>query len=85
LVDAIVLLREAYINARIVSRRWVDDATHVAAATFARVDAIVSWNFKHIVRLDRIKAYNEVNTAMGYGVLTIRSPREVRDVGTEQA
>jgi hypothetical protein len=29
----------------IVSPRWSDDAAHVAAATVARADAIVSWNF----------------------------------------
>ena len=50
--------------------------THVAAATVARVDAIVSWNFKHIVRLDKMKAYNRVNLLNGYGILTIISPKE---------
>lgn len=70
-------LANAYLQARVVSPRWDDDATHVAAATVARADAIVSWNFKHIVRLDRIKAYNEVNMRHGYLPLVIISPREV--------
>lgn len=82
--DEIVGLRDAYLRAGIVSERWKDDATHVAAAAVARVDAIASWNFRHIVRLDRIKAYNQVNVSMGYGPLTILSPREVRDVGLEE-
>jgi len=50
---------------------------HVALATVNRADAIISWNFKHIVRLDKIKAYNLVNTKNGYGVVTILSPKEV--------
>jgi predicted nucleic acid-binding protein len=70
-------LRDAYLAAGIVGPRWTDDATHVAAATVARADAIASWNFKHIVRLDKIKAYNQVNLANGYGILTIVSPKEV--------
>ncbi len=80
----VLALRNAYIESAIVSRRWLDDATHVAAATIARADAIVSWNFRHIVRLDKIKAYNQVNLANGYGILTIISPREVGhdEVGT---
>ncbi len=82
--DEIVALRNAYLRAGIVSQRWKDDATHVAAAAVARVDAIVSWNFRHIVRLDRIKAYNQVNIALGYGPLTILSPREVSDVELEE-
>jgi hypothetical protein len=49
----------------------------VALATVARADAIVSWNFKHIVRLDRIRAFNAVNLSEGDGTMTIISPKEV--------
>jgi hypothetical protein len=73
----ILLLRDAYLSAGIISPRWSDDATHVAAATVARADAIVSWNFQHIVRLDKMRAYNQVNLANGYGILTIISPKEI--------
>lgn len=52
--------------------------THVALATIARGDAIISWNFKHIVRLDRIKGFNQVNLEMGYGEIVILLPMEVR-------
>ena len=61
-----------------VVARFVDDATHVAAATVARADAIVSWNFKHIVRVDKMRAYNQVNLQTGFGLLSIVSPQEVR-------
>jgi len=73
----IIELRNAYIKAGILGPKWIDDATHVAAATVARADAIVSWNFSHIVRLDKMKAYNQVNLINGYGILTIVSPQEV--------
>lgn len=73
----ILFLRDAYLSAQIVSPRWSDDATHVAAATVARADAIVSWNFRHIVRLDKMRAYNQINLANGYGILTIISLKEV--------
>lgn len=74
----VIQLRDAYMAAGIVGPRWVDDATHVALATFARADAIVSWNFRHIVRLDKMRLYNQVNLMNGYGVLTIVTPAEVR-------
>ncbi len=77
LTDEILDLRNEYMKAKILGPEWVDDATHVAAATVARADAIVSWNFKHIVRLDKMKAYNQVNLMNGYGILTIISPKEV--------
>ncbi|MGH8591782.1 MAG: hypothetical protein ACREXX_21440 [Gammaproteobacteria bacterium] len=54
------------------------DAQHIALATVARVDVLVSWNFKHMVNLKRIHAYNSVNLKMGYPLLEIRTPREVQ-------
>jgi len=78
ITEDVLDLRDAYLQAGVVGAPSVDDAAHVAAATVARADAIVSWNFRHIVRLDRIRAYNQVNLANGYGVLTILTPREVR-------
>ena len=80
-----IALRDAYLAAGIVGPRWADDALHVACATVERVDAIISWNFRHIVRLERMKAYNAVNVAEGYGILTIVSPREVNLSETEGA
>jgi predicted nucleic acid-binding protein len=77
LTEEIIALRDAYIATGVVTTKSINDAAHVAAATVARADAIVSWNFKHIVRLDKMRAYNQVNLLNGYGILTIVSPREV--------
>lgn len=77
-------LHRAYLAAGVVGPRSWGDAIHVAGATVARADAIVSWNFKHIVRLDRIKGYNRVNWERGYGVLTIVSPPALAGHGTEE-
>jgi hypothetical protein len=62
------------LRSRIYSR---SDAGHVATATVYRVDAIVSWNFKHIVQLEKMKLYNQINLKNGYGFLEIVSPKEV--------
>jgi predicted nucleic acid-binding protein len=77
LTPEMVALRDAYVDARIVGERWLDDAAHVAAATVARADALVSWNFRHLLRLHKMKAYNQVNLLHGYGILTIVTPKEV--------
>jgi hypothetical protein len=70
-------LRNAYLQAEIVSPAWAEDALHVALATLARCSMIVSWNFKHIVHYRKIPLYNAVNTLRGYGYIEIYSPREV--------
>ena len=72
-------LAQKYIACGALSSRMLADALHIAVATVAGVDVLVSWNFKHIVNFRRIRAYNEVNRGMGYGILDIRTPREICD------
>jgi hypothetical protein len=74
-------LGEAYIAAGVITAKMRADAQHIAIATVARVDVLVSWNFKHIVNLYRIHGYNSVNLRMGYPTLEIRAPREVLSDG----
>ena len=57
--------------------RRIADATHVAAATVARADLILSWNFKHLVNYNRIRKFNGVNALKGFAQIEIRSPLEV--------
>lgn len=66
-----------YIQDGAVGKNERADALHIALATAARVDVLVSWNFKHIVNLRRIHAFNAVNLKQGYPILEIRNPREV--------
>jgi len=75
--DEMLKLAEKYIEQNIVSETYYNDALHIAIATVLGVDVLVSWNFKHIVNLNRIKMFNSVNLREGYNILEIRSPREV--------
>jgi hypothetical protein len=70
-------LADAYLSAGVVPRGMRADAQHIAIATVARVDVLVSWNFKHVVNLQRIHGYNSVNLRQGYPLIEIRTPREV--------
>lgn len=81
--ERVLALRDAYIAAGILTEKWADDAAHVAAATVADADLIVSWNFRHIVHFDKIRLYNAVNAMRGYRVLEIRSPLEIIDYEDE--
>ena len=70
-------LREAYLQAKIVTRKWEADALHVALSTVAECRLIVSWNFKHIVNFRKIPLYNGVNATAGYGPIGIYTPEQV--------
>ena len=69
----------------VLGSRFENDMLHIAAATIAEVDALVSWNFRHIVRLDKIRLFNAVNIEQGYKALTIYSPQEVTIHGRDQS
>lgn len=68
---------EEYIRQEVLSPRMPADAQHIAVATIARVDVLVSWDFRHIVNLGRIHGFNAVNLRSGYAMLEIRSPLEI--------
>ncbi|MBI4443369.1 MAG: PIN domain protein [Acidobacteria bacterium] len=70
-------LAELYLSEGVLGSGKQIDAQHIAIATIGRVNVLVSWNFQHIVNLERIRGYNSVNVREGYPVLEIRSPWEV--------
>lgn len=70
-------LANNYVKAAAVSQKFYEDALHIANASIQKADIVVSWNFKHIVNLDRIRKYNAVNLMFGYSAIEIRTPREI--------
>ncbi len=74
-------LRDAYLRAKIVTKKYSNDALHVAFATISECSIIVSWNFKHIVNFEKITLYNAINLINGYKQVAIHSPMEVIKYG----
>lgn len=76
-------LLNSYLTHNILPERFIDDMSHIALATAACVDLLVSWNFKHIVRYDKIHLFNAVNIEHGFKTIQIYSPRELTHYGKE--
>ena len=70
-------LANKYLKGKIVTEKFRSDALHIAAATVHKIDVLTSWNFKHIVNLNRIRLYNSVNLKYNYSLIEIRSPRDI--------
>ena len=70
-------LADQYIEEKVVGKTSLDDCRHIAIATLNKVDYLVSWNFKHIVNVFRIRGYNAINLKNGCIQLDIRSPKEI--------
>jgi hypothetical protein len=79
--EAALKLRESYLKANILTKRYSNDALHVALATVNNCPMIVSWNFKHIVHYEKITLYNAINILEGYQQIAIYSPLEVTSYG----
>ncbi len=70
-------LANAYIEAGALARSMQSDAQHIALATLAEVDRLVSWNFKHIANPRRLAVCNSVNVVRGYPSIEVCTPEEI--------
>lgn len=77
LTNEALRLADTYISEKVVGKTSLIDCQHIAVATICKADVLASWNFKHIVNLERIRGYNSINLRQGYPLLEIRSPREI--------
>ena len=80
ITDEATELANYYIEEKVVGETSRADCLHIALATLNNADILVSWNFKHIVNVNRIRGYNSVNYRHGHKMLEIRSPREIIEI-----
>jgi predicted nucleic acid-binding protein len=66
-----------YIKAGVLTPTHLTDCKHVALAALARVDAIVSWNTKHIVNRNRTRRFNDISIGFGCDEIKILTPNNV--------
>ena len=83
LTDEADILANAYISEGVISSKYLEDCQHIALATINKVDILASWNFKHIVNINRIRGYNSVNLRNSYPFIEIRNPKELLDYGND--
>jgi len=83
LTEEAIKLADTYIDEKVVGKTSLEDCRHIALATIHKVDVLASWNFKHIINLDRIKGYNSVNLRLGYSMIEIRSPKDLVNYGND--
>ena len=81
LTEEVENLALKYIEEKVVGKTSLADCQHIALATINNVDVLASWNFKHIVNLERIRGYNSINIREGYKMIEIRTPKEIFDYG----
>lgn len=77
LADEVKALADRYIQEKIIPEKELNDAVHIAVASINNLDAIVSWNFEHMVKFKTRREVQGINMLMGYKTIEICSPLEM--------
>jgi predicted nucleic acid-binding protein len=78
--DDVGLMARKYISEGIIPQTKLDDATHAAVATVHGLDALISWNLRHLANYKKMERINEINMENGYSKrLDLITPMEVSD------
>ena len=70
-------LARMYVKEGIIKEKYEADALHIAVATIANIDFIISLNFQHIVKHKTIIQTEVINAREGYRRVFIYTPAEV--------
>jgi hypothetical protein len=71
-------LSAIYIKEKVVPKKKLEDAQHIAIATCNQMDVLLSWNFEHLANIKKQFAVNTVNEKKGYShPLILTNPMEV--------
>jgi len=71
--EEIMNLAFEYMNKGAIPKSEPEDAYHIAIASVNRIDALASWNFKHIVSVNPIRKIHEINMKHKYPIIEIGS------------
>ena len=79
--EEVLLLSKAYVSSGVLSEGHREDCLHVACATVAGCDYLLSWNFRHLANERRASCFVAVNVLHGYNKpIRICTPLEVYEL-----
>lgn len=70
-------LSNIYVQEGIFPKKYIDDARHVATASVNDIGYLLSWNFKHLVKVKTRKTVSLINTLNDYSSIEIIAPPEL--------
>jgi predicted nucleic acid-binding protein len=74
----ILSLAGEYLTDGVIPENKREDAIHAAVASFYEIDALISWNYRHLANLIKSEKINGINIRNGYRkTIEIVTPMEV--------
>ncbi len=78
--EEILCLANTYVSEHVFPVNKIEDAIHAAVATVFEMDALISWNLKHLSNFRKMEMINGINMKEGYVKrLELITPMEVSD------
>lgn len=76
----VVNLAQRYISEGVFPENKIEDSVHASVASFFEMDALISWNLKHLANIRKMEMINGLNLKEGYlKRLELLTPMEVSD------
>jgi len=70
-------LANEYVKHGAIPAEYSEGALYIALSTLNAIDYLLSWNFRHIVKVKTRRIVNMVNLSLGYPDLKIATPAEL--------
>lgn len=77
ITEEVETLADEYIKSGVFPEKYRNDALHISVATVNEIVYLLSWNFKHIVKIRTRRLVNLVNELQGYPGIEILAPPEL--------
>jgi len=75
--DEAQALAKTYIEQEVFPAKYFDDALHVAICSVNEIGLLLSWNFRHLVKVKTRKMVSAINIMKDYSPVEIIAPPEL--------
>jgi len=75
--DEVIAYANKIIEEGILTEKSYDDCLHLGCAVVNQCHIILSWNFKHMVRVKTVNGIRYINAMLGYHGIDIYSPNMI--------
>jgi len=72
--DEVRIYADNVVKEDILTQKRYDDCLHIGCAVVNQCHMILSWNFKHMVRVKTLNGVRSINAMLGYHGIDIFSP-----------
>ena len=67
-------IADIIVDMKILTKKSIDDCTHIGVALSNQLDYIISWNFKHMVNVKTVNGVRAISILNGYKTIDLVSP-----------